>query len=91
MKEEDLFDKVLKDLIREKEENAPQDETIIDHASLIEEITRVGMKTLNQVMISQGFSLDRRFLELRKYAIHSRDNYYQLLAGKGILFDNQKN
>ena len=93
MTEEDLFNLVLTGLVKEKGkgEAEEKDENIIDHAYLIEEITMIGMKTVNKVMVSKGFSLDTRILELRRYAIHSRDNYYKLLAGKGFLFDNQKN
>jgi len=56
MKEEDLFDLALFGITNKdwKEQNPDKKGNIMDHASLAEQITRIGMKALNKVMINKG-------------------------------------
>ena len=93
MNDEQLFKLALTGLVDEerKRQLKDLDGNPIDHASLFEEITRIGMKTLNGVMVSKGFSDEKRLVELTRYALISKNNYYQILASKGILFEDQKN
>ena len=93
MHEENLLDLALIGITNEewKKQNPDKKGNIIDHTSIFEQTTRIGMKTLNTIMISKGADYGQRLVELSKFAKDNFKRQMGALVGRGLIIQNQKN
>lgn len=93
MHEENLLDLALFGMTNEewKKQNPTKKGNIIDHASIFEVTTRMGMEALNKIMISKGADYDQRLAELNKFAKENLQRQMAALVVRGFINNNQKN